>query len=101
MSGWYTIPLALIELELREKKTERVGRYETRRLVPKFKVSGQPVISELRSMTQKSGFGFWLITLLAFDFHNSFGLTHALVGGGAIFAPPTSSLFAISLKLQR
>ena len=44
-------PLAvwpLIELELRGKN-ERVGRYE-KRLIPKFKVSGQPVTSQVRSM---------------------------------------------------
>ena len=43
-------PLAaspLIELELREKH-EHVGRYETQGLVPKLKVSGQPVASEVR-----------------------------------------------------
>ena len=41
----------LIELKLREKKNERVGRYETQRLIPKFKVSGQLVTSQVRSMT--------------------------------------------------
>ena len=42
-----TPPLAvwpLIELEL-SGKNERVGRYETQRLIPKFKVSDQPVTS--------------------------------------------------------
>ena len=46
-------PLAvcpLIELELRGKH-ERVGRYETQWLLPKFKVSGQPIASQVRSMT--------------------------------------------------
>ena len=44
-------PLAvwpLIELELRGKKNERVGRYKTQRLIPEFKVSGQPVTSQVR-----------------------------------------------------
>ena len=51
--GVGTTPLAvwpLIELEL-WGKNERVGRYETQRLIPKFKASGQPVTSQVRSMT--------------------------------------------------
>ena len=46
-------PLAvslLMELE-RRGKNERVGRDERKRMVPKFKVLGQPVTSEVRSMT--------------------------------------------------
>ena len=53
-------PLAvwpLIELELR-RNNERAGRYEMQRLILKFKVSGQPVTSQVRSMIQMSGFGF-------------------------------------------
>ena len=49
-SGWYD-PRAvspLIELELREKN-ELVGRRETKRLVYKLKVLGQPVTSDVRS----------------------------------------------------
>ena len=38
-----------MELEPRGKKNERVRRYETQRLVSDFKVSGQPVTSEVRS----------------------------------------------------
>ena len=34
------------------------GRYETQRLMLKFKVSGQPVTSQVRSMTQMLGFVF-------------------------------------------
>ena len=44
-------PLAvspLVELA-RRGKNERVRRYETQRLVPDFKVLGQPVTSEVRS----------------------------------------------------
>ena len=40
------------------EKNEPVGSYETQRLIPKFKVSGQLVTSQVRSMTQISGFGF-------------------------------------------
>ena len=57
--GWCD-PLAvwpLVELEIRGKD-KRVGRYETQRLIPKFKVSGQSVTSQVRSMTQMSGLGF-------------------------------------------
>ena len=39
----------IIELELRRKKSERVARDETMRLVYKLKVLGQPVTSEVRS----------------------------------------------------
>ena len=47
----------LIELELRGK-SKRAGRYETQQLIPKFKVSGQLVTSQVRSMTPMLGFGF-------------------------------------------
>ena len=40
----------------------RATGYETWRLVTKIKVSGQQENSEVRSMTQKSRFGFLLIT---------------------------------------
>ena len=43
------------------RKKELVGRYKTQRLIPKFKVSGQPVTLEVMSMTLSSGSGFWLI----------------------------------------
>ena len=52
--GWYD-PLAvspLIELELRGKN-ERVARRETKRLIYKLKVLGQPVTSEVRSSAEK------------------------------------------------
>ena len=42
----------LIELELRFKN-QRVACHETKPLTPEFKVLGQPVTSEVRSMTQK------------------------------------------------
>ena len=48
-------PLAvspLIELELRGKN-ERVARRETKRLIYKLKVLGQPVTSEVRSSVEK------------------------------------------------
>ena len=50
-----TTPLALsplIELELPEKN-EHVARRETKRLIYKFKVLGQPVTSEVRSSAEK------------------------------------------------
>ena len=50
-----TPPLAvssLIELELRGKN-ERVARRETKRLIYKLKVLGQPVTSEVRSSAEK------------------------------------------------
>ena len=50
----------LIDLELR-RKHQRVGHYKTQRLIPNCKVSGQTVTSEVRPMTQKSSFDFWLI----------------------------------------
>ena len=37
------------------KKNERVRRYETQRLVPDFKVLGQPVTSEVRSSAPRYG----------------------------------------------
>ena len=43
----------LIELELREKKNERVGLYKRKPVVPNFKVSGQPMTSEVRSNTRR------------------------------------------------
>ena len=43
-------------------KNERVGRYETQRLMPKFEVSRQLVTSEVSPMTQTSGFGYVFIT---------------------------------------
>ena len=52
--GWCD-PLAvspLIELELRGKN-ERVARRETKRLIYKLKVLGQPVTSEVRSSAEK------------------------------------------------
>ena len=42
----------LSELELRFKN-QRVACHETKPLTPEFKVLGQPVTSEVRSMTQK------------------------------------------------
>ena len=42
----------LIELELRAKN-EHVARRETKRLIYKLKVLGQPVISEVRSSAEK------------------------------------------------
>ena len=42
----------LIELELRFK-AQRVACHETKPLTPEFKVLGQPVTSEVKSMTQK------------------------------------------------
>ena len=53
--GGVTTPLAvspMIELELRGKN-ERVGRRETKRLIYKLKVLGQPVTSEVRSSAEK------------------------------------------------
>ena len=53
--GVGTTPLAvspLIELELRGKN-ERVARRETKRLIYKLKVLGQPVTSEVRSSAEK------------------------------------------------
>ena len=50
-----TTPLAvspLIELELRGKN-ERVARRETKRLIYKLKVLGQPVTSEVSSSAEK------------------------------------------------
>ena len=50
-----TPPLAvspLIELELRGKN-ERVARRETKRLIYKLKVLGQPMTSEVRSSAEK------------------------------------------------
>ena len=38
------------------------GRYETQRLIPKFKVSYQPVKSQVRSIDKMLGFSFWQIT---------------------------------------
>ena len=54
--GGGTTPLAvspLIQLELRGKKNERVARRETKRLIYKLKVLGQPVTSEVRSSAEK------------------------------------------------
>ena len=53
--GGGTTPLAvspLIERELRGKN-EHVARRETKRLIYKFKVLGQPVTSEVRSSSEK------------------------------------------------
>ena len=53
--GVGTTPLAvspLIELELR-RKNEHVARRETKRLIYKLKVLGQPVTSEVRSSAEK------------------------------------------------
>ena len=55
--GGYDPPLAvspLVELA-RRGKNERVRRYETQRLVPDFKVLGQPVTSEVRSSAPRYG----------------------------------------------
>ena len=49
-------PLAvspLNKLKFREKKNERVARRETKRLIYKLKVLGQPVTSEIRSSAEK------------------------------------------------
>ena len=57
-------PLAispLVELE-RRGKNERVARHETQRLVPINKVKGQPVTSEVRSMTSRHGLSLSPIT---------------------------------------
>ena len=54
LGGVGTTPLAvspLIELELR-RKNERVARRETKRLIYKLKVLGQPVTSEVRSSAE-------------------------------------------------
>ena len=48
---------ARVKLELCGKNG-RVGRYKTQRLIPKFKISGQPVTSQVRSMTQISDLVF-------------------------------------------
>ena len=45
--------LPLIDLELREKKNERLPHRETKRLVYKLTVPGQPVTSEVRSSVEK------------------------------------------------
>ena len=53
--GGGTTPLAvspLIDLELR-RKNEHVARRETKRLIYKLKVLGQPVTSEVRSSVEK------------------------------------------------
>ena len=42
----------------RRRKDERVCRYEMQRFVPDFKVSGQPVTSEVRLSGPRYGFGF-------------------------------------------
>ena len=42
----------LIELE-KERKKEHVGRRETKRLIYKLKILGQPVTSEVRSRADK------------------------------------------------
>ena len=60
--GGGTIPYFTTSRAGASRKSECVGRYETQRLAPNFKVLGQPVTSEVRSMTQKSGFCFWQIT---------------------------------------
>ena len=62
--GVGTTPLAispLVELE-RRGKNERVARHETQRLVPRNKVKGQPVTSEVRSMTSRHGLSLSPIT---------------------------------------
>ena len=43
--------MCIIELELLNKK-QRVAYYETKPMIDKFKVLGQPMTSELRLMTQ-------------------------------------------------
>ena len=45
--------MCIIELELRNKN-QRVAYCETKPMIDKFKVLGQPMTSELRLMTQKS-----------------------------------------------
>ena len=44
--------MCVIELGLRNKN-QRVAYYETKPMIDKFKVLGQPMTSELGSMTQK------------------------------------------------
>ena len=43
--------MCIIELELLNKK-QRVACYDTKPMIDKFKVLGQPMTSELRLMTQ-------------------------------------------------
>ena len=52
--GWYDPPRIwlLSELELR-LKNQRIARHETKSLTSEFKVLGQPVTTEVRSMTKK------------------------------------------------
>ena len=45
--------MCIIELNLRNKN-QRVAYNETKPMIDKFKVLGQPMTSELRLMTQKS-----------------------------------------------
>ena len=59
--GWRYEPLAvspLIKLELR-KENDHFGRYKTQGVVPKSKVSGQPVTPDVRVMTQTSELFFF------------------------------------------
>ena len=76
-----TTPLAvspLIELELRGKN-EHVARRETKRLIYKLKVLGQPVTSEVRSSAEK-----WRKPVIADNFSSD--------GARAKFQRPACSL---------
>ena len=44
--------MCIIELDLRNK-SQRVAYYETKPMIDKFKVLGQPITSELGLITQK------------------------------------------------
>ena len=71
-----TPPLAvspLIELELRGKN-ERVARRETKRLIYKLKVLGQPVTSEVRSSAEKCRKPWSPITLLLMELEQNFNV---------------------------
>ena len=69
-------PLAvspLIELELR-RKNERVARRETKRLIYKLKVLGQPVTSEVRSSAEKWRKPWSPITSLLMELEQNFNV---------------------------
>ena len=62
-SGWLVRPSHRFAPQLSyssAKKTnnKRIGRYKAQGLVPKLRVSCQPVTSQVRSVTHKSGFYF-------------------------------------------
>ena len=52
-------PLAISPLMELDSRKKRIRRYETQRLVLDFKVSGQPVHSEVRSSAPRYEFGLW------------------------------------------